>query len=144
MPFRRGRSAVTNEIPDRRRKTDKWIIALSAISFICMIACLVIAGFTLHNRATVLDIQQERLSACLDQNSRHDATIKEFDARIMRANPDKIQKQPLDRVRVMYLAYLRALPPKEAKRVAASHDFTLALVQALAPSRNCAQVVRAS
>jgi hypothetical protein len=134
---------VTNETPDRRRRTDKWIIALSAISFMCMLVCVVLAGFTLHNRATVLDIQQERLSACQDQNNRHDATIKEFDARIMRVSPFQIQKMPLDRVRVMYLAFLKSLPPTKAKRIAASHDFTLALIQALAPARDCTQVVRA-
>lgn len=57
--------------------------------------------------------------ACLEQNARHDGTVRTLDAR------------------------LRMAPPAQARRAAESRDFTVSLIDALAPKRpNCTAYAR--
>lgn len=72
----------------------------------------------------VATIQQEREAnigrSCVDQNTRHDNTIRELDARLELAS--------------------QTLSPAQRAQLEQSRDFTVALIDALAPRRDCAAV----
>lgn len=78
-------------------------------------------------RAAVQQIQTEREAnierACLDQNERHDDTIKELDLRLSLAT--------------LADPFMAATARIQIKQ---SRDFTVALIDALAPRRDCAAV----
>lgn len=102
-----------------------WAIALS------FLGVLVVIYIALDNgqqearsaRALAVAIQQSRLEGirrvCLDQNMRHDATIRRLDSNIVK------------------------LPPGERReRSKLSRDSTVLLIDALVPRRDCDVVVQ--
>jgi hypothetical protein len=76
------------------------------------------------NRDLIADIQQSRAevsyTTCLDQNGRHDQTVKRLDVLLSRA--------------------IRARPSAK-DQIRATRASTIFLIEALAPHQNCKQIV---
>lgn len=108
-------------LEQRYRKVAKGLVTMTALTLVA-----VIVGFVMI-RNVINDVQAERFrnvkALCDQTNERHDNTVKELDARLA-------------------LAKLK-LPPAQQKRVAESRDFTVALIDALAPTHpDCAAYAR--
>ena len=105
---------------------DVWLIL---ISFVLMWAAFASWDATQQANDATSAIQQQRIDAtrrnCLDQNLRHDTTLVTLDGLIDTATS-------------------RAQSKEEKKRVLASVAGTKALIEALAPKRDCDKVVAAT
>jgi hypothetical protein len=97
-----------------RRGRKVMLIAWAVI----IAGCLIVAGYVIGSAPG--QIQQQRAEAvnCREQNARHDAAITELDRLI------------------------RLLPLSRRARAVQGRDGTVALIEALAPKRDCSALVR--
>lgn len=121
------------------RGTDR-VITLIAMSF-ALSALLGVSG-------TVNKIQQSRkdntLIACRDQNARHDRTIITLDTGLLSAIGVRApNNDSADAVEERTRVSLAAVPGTRADQLRQTHDFTVLLIDALAPKQNCDALVRA-
>lgn len=88
------------------------------VAFAVLIAALavVVALALTQSTQAITDIQASRHDLCVDQNHHHDRTVRELDSRIAK------------------------LPPAQHRRALASRAFTVALIDSLAPKRDCARL----
>jgi hypothetical protein len=106
---------------------DMLLIALAAIVGVIAVAGVVLAILAYGKiNPTIQAIQAERArnvrANCLDTNGRHDRTIATLDRRLQVA--------------------VRRAPPAQARQIRASREFTVALINALAPRRDCERLVK--
>lgn len=97
----------------------------NALVIVLLLMCASL-GLTAY---TVTALANERTDAiireCHDQNQRHDHTVAELDVLLARAE--------------------KHAPPAQRKQMAASRQFTILLIDQLAPRQNCAKAaVRAN
>lgn len=117
-------------MPRRTVTLERWQLGLSllllTLSFVVAVALVNRESRmrSSQNRHLILEQQIQRAeitySTCLDQNGRHDATIKRLDEIIEKAV---------------------AADPARAKQIRASRSSTVFIIEALAPHQNCKQLV---
>lgn len=125
-------------IEDRRHLNShlRWVErSVALIGLVVIVVAVAITGIPLTgfdgligaNSDRVEEIQQERAAnivrGCRDQNKRHDDTVMQLDA-------------------LLTIAKLSvAGEPGRAEQIEQSRDFTVALIDALAPVRDCQAVI---
>ena len=99
---------------------SRWLTSERGIAWLVCIFALTIAVFAAvavyalsQARGAVDEIQLSRYELCIQQNDRHDKTIASLDEQIA------------------------ALPPRRKARAEAARDGTVALIDTLAPKRDC-------
>jgi hypothetical protein len=137
-------AVLRRSIEDRRRlnKHVRYIEAACAVMAVFLIVSMGLTtgvpgtplrGLIGENRARATEakrlaeaIQVQRAASlrllCTEQNGRHDRTVRELDRRLALA--------------------VRMASPSRARRIRESRAFTVALIEALAPHRDCATFVR--
>jgi cell division protein FtsN len=106
---------------------DILLVALAVIVGIIAATGVVLAILAYGKiNPTIQAIQAERArnvrANCLDTNDRHDRTIATLDRRLQVA--------------------VRRAPPAQARQIRASREFSVALINALAPRRDCERLVK--
>lgn len=94
-----------------------WIL----IGFACLLGGVSIILSEVYNSAALHKIQQQRKDVCIDQNRRHDATIRQFYKEV-----------------ALYLKQ----NPKDTVQVRASLKANLRIVNALVPTRDCDNITQ--
>lgn len=103
-----------------RRRLSSGTVLIGALAvFVVLIAAMaaVVVLALAHADSAIDAIQRSRLELCRQQNERHDHTIRTLDKQIAK------------------------LPPKERRRAIRQRAGTVALINALAPKRDCARVI---
>jgi hypothetical protein len=95
-------------------KTNRGITVLLTVLITLIAITLAVGGYALHEALkAVSGIQASRRELCVQQNRRHDATIAQLDRGIAR------------------------LPAHQRRRANANKAFTVDLINALSPVRDC-------
>lgn len=109
-----------------RRRTDKLVVACTAICILCAGAVGVFSATVLDAKDATEQIQAERaeniLRACHDTNQRYAKTVSELDR--------------------LYAIRTREMTAEQRRAVEASRKATLVVIAAIVPPRKCADVVR--
>jgi hypothetical protein len=107
---------------DNFRRYRRRAYAMFAVLTIASTAALYWLWSQSHQIQT--EREQSIRTACVDQNARHRATVAQLDARLRLA--------------------VATASPAQARQIRQSRAFTVALIDALAPVRDCDAVVRRS
>lgn len=110
-----------------RRKSDRLVVACTAISVLCAAVVAVFAATVLDTHSTTRQIQDERaasvLRSCQETNGRHDATIGALDELMARAGVGASYQRLvlLEQSRMSTVLLVNALAPKQdCKRLVSS------------------------
>jgi len=123
-----GQAAYARDLTEDEARLVLRVATVLAIplALVVLIPSMLAIGLVLREgRERIADLDRSRAeiihSDCLDQNERNTATLRELDRRLELAISDN---------------------PERAASARASRDFTVALIDALAPHRDCAALVR--
>lgn len=138
-----------------RRKTDKLAVVCTAVCILCLAIMVVVSGTVVDTKSqadeatdTTAQIQRERArnirSSCQAQNKRHDDSVDTLNRVVLErltGKPAPIVMTSAE-IKIRLAAALKLADPPVRKQVQQSVGSTTLLIEALAPKRQCDDLVR--
>lgn len=118
------------------------IVALFVLNIFTLVGGAIIIKHVNDNKVGLDTIQQERANSiirqCNEQNENRSATVIEYDKRALRLSHLPVPaSEDVNVVEAAFKSEIKRLPKAAQANALTGHEFTLALVNRLAPRRDC-------